>query len=86
MQAESVGLTGFEKPAGLLSTSTILAVPSMGVDRNARVTSCALFIEQRGVAPPWPHATGKKKLMDYAGTVSMDTVTLCLGLTTVLTN
>lgn len=51
MHAECVGLTGFEKPEGLLSTSTILALPSMGVDRHERVTSCALFIEQRGVAP-----------------------------------
>lgn len=65
MRAECVGLRGFEKPAGLLSTSTILALPSMGVDRNDRVTSCALFIDQRGVAPLWPHAT-HKRLMDYA--------------------
>lgn len=57
MHAECVGLTGFEKPAGLLSALTILALPSMGVDRNERVTSCALFIEQHGIASLWPHVT-----------------------------
>lgn len=61
MHVDCVGLTGFEKPAGLLSTSNILALPSMGVDRNERVTSCALFIEQHGVAPLWPHVTVPKK-------------------------
>lgn len=55
MHGDCVGLTGFEKIVGLLSTLDILALPSMGVDRNERDTSCALFIEQRGVAPLWSH-------------------------------
>lgn len=63
MHADCVGLTGFENPAGvLLSTSSILALPSMGVDRNEMVTSCNLFTEQRGVAPLWPHVTVTKKI------------------------